>query len=380
MKWIFIEPEDVWFFRDSRSFMKGEGHSAVSVIFPPSPMTISGAVRSLILGGYPNLDMDKFKSGKDNSLYNRIGKPGDLGPLLQIGGRFLAKRDGSQTQCYAQLPFDVYYIDQSNRQFSSYKPSQDSIFKSDWNFPPNDLHPLWPPGGERRDGVEQPYWLTPNWLGRYLNQEEFWAVPQSELFEVSPRIGSARDPDLGTAMDRMLYSAPFTHLKKGYGLLVGVNEEIGMPAEKGTMTLGGEGRAARYQVIQENQIDFPPSIDAKNETRIKVVLTTPAYFKQGWYPSGESWEAVGMPPGAVLVSAALGKPQHLGGWDVLNKKPKPMYTVVPAGSVFYFEYSEPLQVSLDPKKLIFTESPEGGEDFRRLGFGKCVIGKWNWQT
>ena len=380
MKWIFIEPEDVWFFRDARAFVKGGGYSTAKIIFPPSPQTVTGALRSLILGNYPNLDMTKFETGADKDLYRRIGKPGDLGPEFCLRGPFFARRLGDDILCYTQLPQDVYYTDQDNHRFGAYHPIERSPFESAWSSQGSALHPLWPPHGQRQDGVEEPYWVNSYGVDDYLAYREFGALLQSELFVVSPRTGIERDPDLRIAKNQMLYTAPFIYLRNYLGLLVGVNDELDLPFEKGLLNLGGEGRAARFQNIPKDSINFLPSSAPANKQRIKIVLTTPAYFEDGWHPKDWNWQAVGLPPGAKLISAALGKPQYAGGWDVNRRKPKPMHAFIPAGSVYYFEFSKPLKNSIDLNNLSFTESPEGEEDYRRMGFGQCIIGTWDWQT
>ena len=49
MSWMLIEPGDVWSFRDGRPLLAGGG-SITRSLFPPAPLTVQGAIRSLILG------------------------------------------------------------------------------------------------------------------------------------------------------------------------------------------------------------------------------------------------------------------------------------------------------------------------------------------
>lgn len=380
MKWIFIEPEDVWFFRDARAFVKGGGYSTPKVIFPPSPQTVTGALRSLILGTYPNLDMAKFEAGEDRDLYKRIGKPGDLGPNFCLRGPFFARKSGERILCYMPLPQDVYYTDQDSHRFAAYRPAETTPFRTDWYMQDNDLHPLWPPHGQRKDGAEELYWVNSNGIKDYLAYREFGALPQHDLLVISPRTGIERDPDLKIAKKHMLYTAPFIYLQRFLGLLVGVNDDLELPFQKALLTLGGEGRAARFQDLTDHSINFLPSMETAGKQKIKIVLTTPAYFEDGWHPKDWNWQSVGLPPGAKLVSAAIGKPQYAGGWDVNRGRPKPMHAFVPSGSVYYFDLSELLHNSIDPNQLLFTETPPGEENFQRMGFGQCVVGTWDWQT
>lgn len=48
MAWFFIEADDVLMFRDGRPFTAGESH-VIQSLFPPSPLTLQGALRSYIL-------------------------------------------------------------------------------------------------------------------------------------------------------------------------------------------------------------------------------------------------------------------------------------------------------------------------------------------
>jgi len=41
-----------------------------------------------------------------------------------------------------------------------------------------------------------------------------------------------------------------------------------------------------------------------------------------------------------LLTAAVGKYSCIGGWDLVKKRPKPMFKAIPAGSVYYFELLE----------------------------------------
>ena len=114
MSWIYIEAEDVLFFRDTRSFGRGEDHLA-RCIFPPFPGTIAGAIRSRIVGEYPNWDQKRFNDGADRDLYNRIGSPDDLGPNFKIRGPFLARIVNQQAECFSPIPADPCVIDRTKR-------------------------------------------------------------------------------------------------------------------------------------------------------------------------------------------------------------------------------------------------------------------------
>jgi CRISPR-associated protein (Cas_Cmr3) len=131
------------------------------------------------------------------------------------------------------------------------------------------------------------------------------------------------------------------------------------------LLLGGEFRLARLwwqNVVNEPLPDYlaflreaplPPSGDGP--FLLKWVLVTPAIFAHGSLP-GWCWNQTdGRPPGEVrlgasrrkrnrvalpgrarLVSACLGKPRTVSGWDVVDGCAKPTMLAVPEGSVYYF--------------------------------------------
>ena len=84
----------------------------------------------------------------------------------------------------------------------------------------------------------------------------------------------------------------------------------------------------------------------ENVCGIVVVLVSHALFSRGWLPDGfelcsfggyDSWsgELGGCP--LRLISAVTGKPVREGGWDMARCAPRPLISLVPAGSCYFFE-------------------------------------------
>jgi CRISPR/Cas system CMR-associated protein Cmr3 (group 5 of RAMP superfamily) len=75
---------------------------------------------------------------------------------------------------------------------------------------------------------------------------------------------------------------------------------------------------------------------------------------------------------------AIGKPYMLGGFDIAEKRPKPMLKVAPAGSVFYYESDEPVDVSqLQGRSL---SDNINNADYVKQGFGIAFFGTWQPQN
>lgn len=101
---IFIEPSDVWLFRDGRPFAPNERGRAVS-LFPPAPQTVQGVIRSARLAqSGESFDYRKWS----DALKAEIGQPDTFGELLRLRGPLVARRkDNGGVQRFLPLPMDV---------------------------------------------------------------------------------------------------------------------------------------------------------------------------------------------------------------------------------------------------------------------------------
>jgi CRISPR-associated protein Cmr3 len=396
MTWLFVQPSDVWFFRDGRPYAAGQGQTAGS-IFPPAPLTVQGAIRSLILG-HSNVGWSDFRhqsTQEARALGERIGYPARMndegsvvaslaafsmqGPLV---GRLHTYED--QVEWLAPMPQDAYVVDDGESQsdlqtWRALQPARVDRETGGWTEWPENLplQPLLPPTKYTADEPEGPGWLTPAALTSYLQGQGFRALSEP-LFEREPRLGIAIDYDRNRPRQGMIYQPEFYRpaarsLNAAQpGLLVKLGDGVKLPAMEGTLVLGGESRAAHYCVLPTDS--EPPAIpQAGPTTRLKLVLLTPAWFNGGWQPVDGNWSRwFGGQRNLRLVAAAVGRPLHIGGWDVARKGHKPMRACVPAGSVYYFEAKETLAAP-----GAFTDTPPESPSFSGQGFG--VVASWRWQ-
>ena len=401
--WLFIKPLDVLFFRDGRSFTAGETSQARS-LFPPSAYTLLGAIRSRILAEVlpARMTIREFllKSELDEKLKKlreAIGSAVSYGQL-EVKGPFLATKGDRGLSLFFPPPLDL-----SQRQGIILRPinmrERLSRIKYCGAAKENtDLFPLW--ATETAKPLEdKKVMVTSNWLVSYLTGAPRAVVKDyslREMWEEEVRIGIKLNAQRGTAEEGMLYMAEFIRLKSKEsqaGLLLEINEVIKdwLP-ERGVLALGGEGRAADYEVIEErssgisellNQIDQTGE-KIKETGRFKLYLATPAIFGQGeqlgWLPDFVNPNTLEGDIDGVkfrLVAAAIGKPIAIGGWDLLHERPKDMLKAVPAGSVYFFE----LVNSPQPIDKLFQQfhfkslqlSP-----LREIGFGISLVGTWDY--
>ncbi len=352
---IQIDPLDTLFFRDGKPFNMGDETWAYTG-FPPYPSVIYGALRSAYfsnhideLGKAKEAD-DPTKALKIRGIYFLAGQeiylhlPADcvkekdnIGNLTQVAVLLMTKNkntNNSLTDCILSYKNDIKVENVSNGLVRK------SMFK------------------------------------KYLIQnaiEKFYIKKISDYVLPEPKIGIGIDKKTGTSEEGKLYRADMRRLSNEENDKVSIIvdfEGLNLP-EEGLMKLGGEGKAASYKKYNEEVlIDFPVAVG----TMFKLYLSTPAIFEKGWIPEwidedtliGNYKEIE-----AKLLTTAIGKPIHIGGFDMKNRKPKPMYKAVPAGSVYYFGLQKGTME--DVKKAFYQTAIS--DIYPEQGFGITYVGK-----
>jgi len=265
----------------------------------------------------------------------------------------------------------------------------------------------------------QESFLTDTELGRYLKGE----VPAEGeiahgLAQREERAGIALDSITRAAKQGLFYMTEMLRLGSGDS-----NSEIGFAFKiqglnafrdsadirlqpyslpnSAPIKLGGEGRAASYQIVDVDPLlafkkcgeEIAKKIDENG--RFKLYLASPAIFAGGWLPdclkqdgSEEDWKLQLGSNQSIqvdLMAAAMGKPLPIGGWDLAKQAPKPMVKAVPAGGTYCFK------VKGDPKgvgeKLIEAfhgtcqiQSLADGSysQLGQAGFGLTFVGVWDY--
>jgi CRISPR-associated protein Cmr3 len=167
-----------------------------------------------------------------------------------------------------------------------------------------------------------------SFTNNYPKQDNKSNISQStDIALKSPKIGIGRSNDTLTAQDSQLYRIDMSEFKKEWKIAVVFEAPIGFP-ESGVLRLGGEGKTAKFNSITTDwaNIDSPSTV---TDALIKVYFQTPAFFD-----SGNGIEEISRIPDIHLLSASIGKPMPIGGYDMAQKMPKPMRKAVPPGSVY----------------------------------------------
>ncbi|MBI5305481.1 MAG: hypothetical protein HY868_25355 [Chloroflexi bacterium] len=363
---LFIEPTDVWLFRDGRPFTAGADHRA-RTLFPPSPHTVAGALRAVhfAAAGISRAEYLAGQTDQAKELQAKIGKPpdangdgGDLGAFaltaLSVARR--DARDGNITR-YFPIPADVMQVGDALRVAAPLKTQVQ--FTSD-----NDHPLLWIK--EMRASKPATGWLAEAELRRYLRGETFRATPDEFLFERESRFHVGIDSDRKCPREGdgggHLFQIEWVRARENVGLAVEIaGADVSAP---GALALGGELKSARYETLAPA---FAP-LDAPFDPRFKVYCATPALVDLN------AWKTYNFFHGAQieLIAAAIARAQPLGGWDVAHNTQKPLRNFIPAGSVLY------CKLARGTRDQIKQRAPITDDALGALGFGITFLGGWDY--
>lgn len=326
---VTITPLDTVFFRDAKPFTMGDD-SWGDGLFPPAPSVLYGAIRSAYLYQHPHIleeglvdtDQDPSKSIEVIGV-NLNYKNSDLFPLpldlVQDKNRIEVVRSNE--------------VDRKREKKTYLNAKLLDRGSSEENFRGLRV------GNILTGGVDKDVERIANGLIDLESLEDYYCYGASEmkegidvytldqfLFE-EPKIGNQSARTLEREEDRALYRVGFKrmHKKLSFKLQVKAKEDF-LLLDKSFVRLGGEGKLAKIKVEKPKEEE---ALDL-DKAEFKILLTSPAFFDKGWF-SQELADA-----GFELITAAVGNPVAIGGFDLAKKCPKPLRKAVPAGSVYYY--------------------------------------------
>ncbi len=346
---IFIEPEDVWLFRDGKPFDAGSDHRARS-LFPPYPNVMQGVIRShqIILQGIRLNDKKRISS--------EIGTSTDY-KNFSMRGPFVAKLNDNGLTPYFPAPADATpFSDTQLKSAPPKKPASD-VLTSHTGLLPSLCFAHGNP-------TKQEYgtWLKYKELLKCLRGDAVEPVSEKELFQRESRFGIEIEANAKrVTKEGQLYQTEFIRPCPNVGLYVEFDGYEDWP-QSGLLRMGGEGHAGRYQSV--GQFDLPKL--GETLTRFKVYFASPAYFSKGWRP--EKWDDY-FEGDVTLEAAALKGYETIGGYDVANNRQKAALRFVPAGSVYYFSSRSGAKL----KKEAITDTLPNNNDITKIGFGQVIV-------
>jgi len=408
MTWFSIQAKDVWLFRDGKPFTAGEDNSARSM-FPPTPLTVQGALRQKISvsNGLSFADYRASKSDDVNAMigsYEAQKTELDTGNF-KMGGPFLGVRSAEDTiQPLFPCPADLLFHNsgeetQSGEDFLITNPvtnviSHDLSYATEQTISHEDLNDLrllqvyedyenlpqyWMTAkafSQYLDGLPPDVKVIPDYrdylrVSEYINRGQ-QILPADALYQMENRFGVSTDSATSFREEGMLYQAQFVRPDQDVVLLADVSGTHEDEHVKGQITLGGEQRLAMNESVE---VEYFPTSPETISGQFKIVFLTPAYFRKGWLPDVKWSSLFG---GEVsLVSAALYRPLKIGGWNSAGGKnesgaPRAMHHYVAPGSVYYFKTNATI---VNPPKIL-TENPDKIKDAAQIGFGQIAYSTW----
>lgn len=374
---------DSLFFRESRPFGT-IGGSELSSVFPPSPSTMAGAIRSAI-GDHQGVDWQEYhRSDGYPELKAQIGDSDSLG-AMRLKGVFLSRKSSGKDAWERLYPVPAHLV----------ATQEEGKIK--------DLHFL--QLGKPLDcdlgrqiclavapvkGIKtlEDYWITQSGLlkvlsGEFPDKEEL--IHSNELLASEARLGIARNNRSRCAEKGKLYQTQHVRPKEGLAIEADVEGLATEYPESGIVRLGGEGRGAHFKVFDANNRSEkvkPSKFDAQG---IQIMLMSSVHVpQQGRYtplpnftPSFKNGETVWMGKingiDLTLHCAMIGKALREGGWDLQNKKPRPVRSFMPAGSVFYCSVDGDFKVAFEALKYAQLD---GSPFDKALGRGLLTAGFW----
>lgn len=358
---------DTLFFRESRP-MESIGGAQLQSVFPPPSATLIGAIRTAI-GEAHQVDWKAYAHDDHHPLKAIMGSANSLGPLSFTGPFLMQEQDRLFPVPLALLHAKNNDVDQ----FTRLTPSTDiTVCDLGEVILPKKRDPL---AGAKP--LEHAF-ITDKGLVTVLSGDvpaENAIVHTHDLYHSEERLGIGRDHAKCTTIDGLLYQTNHVRPMKdvSIGIVVKGLNCAGLP-QHGTCRLGAEGRMAAWQC---EAVQTLPSIKIKGKN-IMLVLLTPARFNQGWLPDGFSpvtiakqqtvWDGDIHGVKLRLISSVIGKPMREGGWDLVNRSPRTMNSLVPAGSCYFCEVVGGADAST-------LHGQQIGQD-TEYGRGEIAVGHW----
>jgi len=373
--WI-IEPRDPLIARDGRPFDPTPGVRAVSLAFP-FPSTTTGALRS-------QAGMDEH-GVFDRTQIERVKGIPVRGPLLvELDG------DDRIIDWLLPAPADALLFD-ADKELPSLCRRLTPLKLPDGAATdlPNDLALVGMPACDRRKPKKDaPAFWRQMQFEKWLCGE---AVDPNDIGHTGPtresRIHIKRDPNRFTAEDGKLFETEGLEFTRGgegkkaisnaRRLALAVITHAELPNLRTVDTLGGERRLAMWRGCGQELPECPPEMRERivAEGHCRVILLTPAHFKEGFRPGWLEQPRLGVTP--KLIAAAVGRPQVVSGWDYDLKGRKPTRRLAPAGGVFFLKLEGGPEAIKKWVADTWMQCVSDDEQDRRDGFGLAVLGTWD---
>jgi CRISPR-associated protein Cmr3 len=359
---IKIQPLDTLFFRDGKPFEKGENTWADGMMLP-NPTVLYGALRTAFASANNISFKDIFiEDNEDNER------------------KFLSPKDFSIQRIYYYvndaevLPLPLDYVEHQKSK-NIKETEKDNKFYEVHQLEMNDVKKKVINSKDKRNNY---YLLAKNkeqveefanglfdvsQLENYLSNElKSVEVHQlSDYVEPEPKIGISRGNATKVSEDGNLFRVDMQRSNK---FQIGVSSKTIYSDFADLIKLGGETKIANLSIDEDSFFGIHRKIEFNNN-RFKIYFSSPVILING----EPNLEKIGIV--ANLITSIIGKPLNIGGFNIVENRPKTMYKVIPAGSVFYYEAENDVSLLNDKQGISLSDK------LSEQGFGTCYFGTWN---
>jgi len=378
-----LTPLDVLMFRDTRPFgqVSTGGESLL-----PSPRTVAGAVRTWLLR---SIKPDGFASlrGRPTTrqhLLDAFGADARWVIEARLVGPFLCRKG----EVLLPAPLSLLNLRNEGQEDRLISLRVMQTPPPGYEAPPGapeGFVPAWAEDAQEAEALDHAFLSETEDIARFCQgSTQILAgrlVENRELWGTEPRLGIGIEGQTRASKERLLYASSFLRLRKDVtqrvDLLVtsaNVRAHVNrLAAEQPCLYLGGERKVARVRVLEAREFGQWPHIARRewppSTRRFLTYLATPGRFAEGtWYPRVLAQRY-------RLVSAVVGLPEVVPGWDVAHNSPLRTQYAVPAGAVHFWElrdgHSAPDD---DPHGRSIADDP----DDQQAGWGICLRGEWDY--
>ena len=397
---------DTLFFRESRPF-ENIGGIELAGTFPPPARTVLGAIRSAI-GEAMGIDWRKFTERSDDETAKKlkaiIGIGDDYASLKLNGlwlfydGKLPKKKKSSDSNTddiyIAERLYPVPLLLLHKQEDEQDRFERLSLGEPTCTHLGRVQLPMLPKDKQGFKNLEQ-HWITRGSLEKLLKggvPDANTLFKKDDLFTRESRLGiNINQAKRSTGQDNGLFQAEHVRPKPQLAIdveLSGLKNTMSAFKNGTVLRLGAEGRLSGLSIVDNLSTLESLKVTITEQTQgLILILLTPARFDDNsfpWLPDGfneqdesaqdkngiKTWQRTIHGIDLIIHAAVIGKTQREGGWDAANRRPRPMQSLIPAGSCYYCTVKGDIQAAID--KLHGTAI---GQD-THLGRGRIVCALW----
>ena len=371
---LILRPIDTFTFRDHRDFQAGEDNQGYTFAFP-TPSTIYGALRSAYI--YNHSNFTDFANGKDEAVKQWMGTPTSYGKFSVLGT--FIEHDG---ETYFPVPYDLQIVKEENdseEKRTSYGiPLQ--LVKEEIKTSDGKTYRLFAKSDAKTSSSEN-LLIKKSDLIKFLNGTND-KVELKNLFDLivsEDKIGIAVDAASRKTEDGKFYQIAMYTFKDCINTsFVTFMKEAPSFKNVSYARVGRKGRPWHIEATDEklqiyNDQELNELKEKIKQTGVaKIVFLTPAILNGGTEPLTKN-DAIIKPNDELeldVLTIATGRPDVIGGYDIVKNRPKPRKNALPAGTVVYVKV---------PEEKVDTFVSTGSinmltDDLKPEGYGLYTIG------